>query len=89
MSDEESRLVREAGDAITRIARQQLLDGKLDKADAMEGAGILFLPLVLAVVGVVGRVLTSLDLDGPAVVFIGGPVLIGLVLLVAHLSRRR
>ena len=88
MKDDDVRIDREASEAIKRMERQQMLDGKLDKAYAMEGAGILFLPLVLAVVGVIGWALTSLGLEGPAVVFIGAPVLIGLVVLVAHLNRR-
>ena len=54
VNDEEPRIDREASDAIKRMERQQFLDGKLDKAYAAEGAGILFLPVVLAVVGVIG-----------------------------------
>lgn len=89
MNDGEPRIDREASDAIKRMERQQFLDGKLDKAYAAEGAGILFLPVVLAVVGVIGWALTSLGLEGPAVVFVGAPVLVVLVSLVAHLNRRR
>lgn len=89
MNDEEPRIDREASDAIIRMERQQFLDGKLDKAYAIEGAGILFLPVVLAVVGVIGWALTSLGLEGPAVVFVGALVLIVLVFLVIHHNRRR
>ena len=89
MNDGEPRIDRDASDAIKRMERQQMLDGKLDKAYAMEGAGILFLPVVLAVVGLIGWALTSLGLEGPEVVFVGAPVLVGLVFLVAHLNQRR
>ena len=89
MNDGEPRIDREASEAIKRMERQQMMDGKLDKAYAAEGAGILFLPVVLAVVGVIGWALTSLGLEGPAVVFVGAPVLIGLVFLVIHLNRPR
>lgn len=71
------------------MERQKFREGKLDKAYAMEGASILFLPLVLAVVGLIGWALTSLGLEGPEVEFVGAPVLVGLVFLVAHLNRRR
>lgn len=87
MSENGTRIDREASEAIKRIERQQLLEGKLDKAYAAEGAAVLMLPVVLAVVGLVCRVLTSTGLEGPAMVFSGAPVLIGLVLLVAHLNR--
>ncbi len=67
------------------MERQKFLDGKFDEAYAMEGAGILF--LLLAFVGLIGWVLTSIGLEGPAVVFVGAPVLVGLVFLAAHLNR--
>lgn len=88
MSDRETRIDHEAGEAIKRMERQQLMDGKLDKTYAAEGAAILFLPAVLAVVGVVGWVLTSLGLEGPEMIFVGVPILIGLGFLVACLQRR-
>ena len=88
MNDGELRIDREASEAIKRMERQQFLDGKLDKAYAAEGAGILLMAPVLAVAGLIGWVLTSLGLEGPAVVFVGIPVLIGLVFLIAQLNRR-
>lgn len=89
MNHEDPRIDREASEAVKRMERQQLLDGKLDKAYAAEGAGFLFLPVVLVVVGLIGWALTSLGLKGPAVVLVGVPVLIGLVLLVVRVNRRR
>lgn len=89
MNDGEHRIDREASDAIKRMERQQMMDGKLDKAYAAEGAGILFLPVVLAVVGLIGWALTSIGLEGPGVVFVGAPLLVGLVFLVVHLNRGR
>ena len=86
--NDDVRIDREASEAIKRMERQQFLDGKLDKAYAAEGAGILLMAPVLAVAGLIGWVLTSLGLEGPAVVFVGIPVLIGLVFLIAQLNRR-
>jgi hypothetical protein len=88
MCDRETGIDREASEAIRRMERQQFLDGKLDKADATEGAAILFMPVVLAAVGLVGRVLSSLGLEGPGMIFVGVPILIGLGVLVACLNRR-
>lgn len=88
MSDQDARIDHEASEAIKRMERQQFMDGKLDKAYAPEGAAILFLPVVLAVVGVVGWVLTSLGLEGPEMIFVSVPILIGLEFLVACLQRR-
>lgn len=87
MSENGTRIDREASESIKRIERQKLLEGKLDKAYAAEGAAVLLLPVVLAVVGLVCWVLTSIGLEAPAMVFIGAPVLVGLVFLVAHLNR--
>ena len=89
MSDRETRIDHEASEAIKRMERQQFMDGKLDKAYAAEGAAVLLLPVVLAVVGLVCWVLTSIGLEGPAMVFVGAPVLVGLVFLLAHLNRGR
>jgi len=49
VNDGELRIDREASEALKCMERQQFLVGKLDKVCALEGAGILFLPLVLAV----------------------------------------
>ncbi len=87
MNDDDARIDREASDAIKRMERQKFLDGKLDKAYASEGAGILFLPLLLAAAGLVGWALTSLGLEGPEVAFVGALIPVGLVLLGAHLNR--
>lgn len=87
MSDD-TRIDREAGEAVKRLERQQFLDGKLDKAYAADGAGILFLPAVFAVVGLVGWVLTSAGLDGPAAGVVSVPLLIGLGLLAVRRTRR-
>jgi len=87
--NDDVRIDREASEAIKRMERQQFLDGKLDKAYAAEGAAILFLAPVLAVAGLIGWALTSLGLEGPAVAFVGAPVLIGLMFLVVHLNRQR
>ena len=70
------------------MERQQFLDGKLDKAHAAEGAAVLLVPVVLVVAGAIAWVLTSLGLEGPEMVFVGVPVLIGLGLLVAYLGHR-
>lgn len=83
------RIDREASEAIKRIERQKFMEGKLNQAYAAEGAGILFLPIILAVVGLVGWGLTSLGLEGPEVIFVGVPILIGLGALVLYLGQRR
>lgn len=89
MPEPESRIDREASEAIKRIERQKLMEGKLNQAYAAEGAAILFMPIVLAAVGLVGWALTSLGLEGPELVFIGVPTLIGLGVLVLYLGQRR
>lgn len=81
----EPHIDHEASSAIKRIESQMLLEGKLDKALASEGAGILFLPVVLGAVGLVGWTLKSLGFDGPEVAILGVPILIGLGLLVFYL----
>ena len=87
--NDDVRIDREASEAIKRMERQKFIDGKLDKAYAVEGAAILFLAPVLAVAGLIGWALTSLGLEGPAVGLVGAPVLIGLMFLVVHLNRQR
>lgn len=89
MNDNGTRIDREASEAIKRIELQQTLDGKLNKAYAAEGAAVLLLPLLLAVVGLLGWGLTSLGLEGPAMIFVGVPVLIGLGVLLLALARNR
>ena len=88
MNDREIRIDRDASDAIKRMERQQLADGKLNKALAIEGGSVLFLPAVLAVVFIVGWVLTSVGLQGAELVLGGAAILVGLVLLVAYLGSR-
>lgn len=89
MNDGEVRIDRDASEAIKRMERQQSLDGKLDKAYAMEGAAILTLPVSLGAVGLLGWLLTSAGLEGPALAFVGAPVLVALVFLVVHFNGRR
>lgn len=89
MADSEPRLDREASKAVKRIETQMFIEGKLDKAVAAEGAGILLLPLLLGAVGLVGWALKSMDLDGPAMVFVGVPVLIGFGVLALYLGHRK
>ena len=89
MPEPEPRIDREASEAIKRIERQAFLEGRLNKAYAAEGAAILFLPVVLAAVGLVGWILNSLGLKGPGLVIIGVPTLIGLGVLVLYLGQRR
>ena len=75
------RIDHEASEAIKRIESQMSQEGKLDKAYASEGAGILFLPLLLGAVGVVGWALKSMGASGPETVVFGVAILIGLGLL--------
>ena len=91
MNDGEVRIDREASEAIKRMERQQslALDGKLDKAYAMEGAAILSLPVSLGAAGLLGWLLTAAGLEGPAMAFVGAPVLVALVFLVAYSNGRR
>jgi cation transporter-like permease len=84
-----SRIDREASDALRRIETQMRLEGKLDKADAAEGAAILFAPLLLGVVGLVGWVLTSLGLEGPEMVVVAVFVIVGSGALIFCLADRR
>ena len=88
MKDDEIRIDREASDAIKRMERQQLAEGKLNKALAIEGGSVLFMPVVLAVVFIVGSVLASLGLQGTELVLGGAAILVGLVLLVAYKGSR-
>ena len=78
MPEPEPRIDREASEAIKRIERQKFMEGKLNQAYAAEGAAILFMPIVLAAVGLVGWVLTSLGCEGPELVYFGVPMLLGL-----------
>jgi hypothetical protein len=64
------------------------LEGKLDKAVAAEGAGILFLPPFLLAVWLVGWALQEMGVEGPAVVYLGVPILIGLGLLGFYLAHK-
>lgn len=88
MPEREPKIDREASDAVKRIERQMFLEGKLDQAVAAEGAGILFLPPFLLAVGIVGWALKEMDVEGPAVVFLGVPILIGLGLLTFYLGHK-
>lgn len=89
MPEREPDIDREASEAVKRIERQLFVEGKLDKAVAAEGAGILFLPILLGAAGLVGWVLTSLGLEGPELVFLGVPALIGLGVLALHLGQKK
>ena len=85
MPEPEHRIDREAAEAIKKIESQMRLEGKLDKADAMEGAAYLLAPLTLGAVFVVGKLLQSAGADGPGLVFGGVAILIGLGLLGSYL----
>ncbi len=89
MPEPEPRTDREANEAVKRIERQLQLDRKLDKAYAAEGAGILLLPVLLAAAGLVGWALNAMGVDGPAMVFLGVPILLGLGVLAFRPSLRR
>ena len=89
MPESESNIDREGIEAIKRIERQAFLEGRLNKAYAAEGAGILFLPIVLAAAGLVGWILTSLGCEGPELVFLGVPMLLGLGWLVLWAMDRK
>ena len=88
MPERESKIDHEASEAIKRIERQMFLEGKLDKAVAAEGAGILFLPPLLGAVFLVGWGLKEMGVEGPAVVVLGVPILIGLGLLGFYLVHK-
>jgi hypothetical protein len=89
MPDWEPNIDREASDAVKRIERQMFVEGRLDEAVAAEGAGILFLPILLGAAGLVGWILTSLGLEGPELIFVGVPALIGLGVLALYLGRKK
>jgi hypothetical protein len=89
MPEREPDIDREASEAVKRIERQMFVEGKLDKAVAAEGAGILFLPLLLGAAGLISWVLTSLGLEGPELIFVGVPALIGLGVLALYLGRKK
>lgn len=89
MSEREPNIDHEASEAVKRIERQMFVEGKLDKAVAAEGAGILFLPILLGAAGLVGWLLTSLGFEGPELIFVGVPALIGLGVLVLYLGQKK
>ncbi len=89
MPEREPDFDRKASEAVKRIERQMFVEGKLDKAVAAEGGGILFLPIILLAAGLVGWVLTSLGLEGPELVFLGVPALIGLGVLALYLGQNK
>ena len=89
MSDRDDRIDQETARDVRRIHDQLLAEGKLDKAIAIEGAGILFAPLVLGAAGLVGWFLKCLGAGDTATVMFGVPLLIGLFVLAVYLMDRR
>jgi hypothetical protein len=89
MSDRDDRVNQEIARDLRRIHNQLQAEGKLDQAIAIEGAGILFLPLVLGAAGLVGWALKSLGAGDTATVMLGVPLLIGLFVLAVYLLDRR
>ena len=82
MSEPEPRIDRDASRALRRIETQMRAEGKLDKADAAEGAGIVLMPVVFAVSGAVAWSLKSMKVGGPPQVVLT----VMIVLVVRHYS---
>lgn len=69
------KIDKTASDAIKRVETQMVLDGKLNKAIAVEGAGVLFMLPALAVLGGLSVMLGFLGFSDAGRVVIGAALI--------------
>jgi hypothetical protein len=74
--------------AIKRIEPLRL-DGKLKKADAVEGAAYLFLPIVLVIVWCIRSALSVIEAAGAKLILGGVLILVGFGLLALSTRSRK
>jgi len=70
------RIDQAASDAIQRVERQMVRDGKLNESIAVEGAGILFLPVVLAALAGLSVLLGFLGFSDEGRVVVGAGIVV-------------
>ena len=78
----------DTGESIRRVERQLALDGRLDRAIAVEDLARAAVPFVLAAVFVVARTLHWIGFDGVPLVVTAVAVIVGGLLGVLYLCSR-